>query len=206
VNQSALRAVVADAAGLLWSARVFGRRRSGWRGPAVGAVIFGVVVGTVIAAGIGHRRHRAGKAATVDPTLVVTRLYEEPWKGNWDVIDELVSADYVGHDPTEPEPIRGREALRESIEKYVGAFPGGTITIEEQITDGDRVATRWTARGTHMGEIAGIGPTGKEVTVSGVTIARLEGGIVAEEWATWDSLGLLIQLGAIPVSAQSEVR
>lgn len=138
-----------------------------------------------------------------DAKLIVKRLFEEPWKGNFDVIDEFVAPNYVGHDPAEPEPIRGPAGLRANIEKYLAGFPGGGITVDDQIVDGDKVATRWTGRGTHTGEVAGIAPTGKEVTVSGLTISRLEGGMVVEEWVTWDTLGMLIQLGAIPEPARA---
>lgn len=135
--------------------------------------------------------------------LIVKRLLEEPWKGNFDVIDESVSADYVGHDPAQPEPIRGPGGVRANVEKYLAGFPGGAITVDEQIAEGNRVATRWTGRGTHTGELEGIAPTGKDVTVSGLTISRLDGDKVVEEWTTWDALGMLVQLGAIPEPARA---
>ena len=138
-----------------------------------------------------------------DAKQIVKRLFEEPWKGNWDVIDEHVAPGYVGHDPAEPEPIRGPAGVRANIEKYLAGFPGGGITVDDQIAEGDKVATRWTGRGTHMGEIAGISPTGKEVAVSGLTLSRLENGMVVEEWTTWDTLGMLVQLGAVPTPAQA---
>ena len=69
--------------------------------------------------------------------------------------------------------------------------------MDDQLAEGDKVATRWTARGTHAGEIAGIGPTGKDVTVTGLTISRFAGGKVVEQWTTWDTLGMLVQLGVI---------
>jgi len=69
--------------------------------------------------------------------------------------------------------------------------------------EGDHVATRWTGRGTHTGEIAGIAPTGKDVTVSGITVSRFEDGLVVEEWTTWDTLGMLVQIGAVPAPAQA---
>jgi predicted ester cyclase len=138
-----------------------------------------------------------------DAKLIVKRLFEEPWKGNFDVIDEFVAPSYVGYDPAEQEPIRGPAGVRANIEKYLAGFPGGGITVDDQIVDGDKVATRWTGRGTQTGEIAGIAPTGKEVTISGLTISRLEGGMVVEEWTTWDTLGMLIQLGAIPEPART---
>ncbi len=129
---------------------------------------------------------------------IVKRLFEEPWTGNFEAIDEFISPDYVGHDPAVPEPIRGPAGVRDNIERYIAGFPGGAITVDEQIAEGDKVATRWTGRGTHTGELAGISPTGKDVTVSGLTISRFEGGKVVEEWTTWDTLGMLVQLGADP--------
>lgn len=134
---------------------------------------------------------------------IVRQLCEEPWKGNIGVIDEYVAPGYVGHDPAEPEPIRGPEGVKENVQKYLTGFADGHITVDEQIVEGDTVATRWTGRGTQTGEIAGIAPTGKQVTVTGITISRLEGGKVVEEWSTWDTLGMLVQLGAVPAPVQA---
>jgi steroid delta-isomerase-like uncharacterized protein len=133
--------------------------------------------------------------------LMVRRLLEEPWKGNWDVVDEVVSPTYVGYDPSLPEPLRGPDDVRANFQKYMHAFTGAQITVDDQIAEGDKVATRWTGRGTHTGELNGIAPTGKEVTVTGLVISRLENGKIAEEWITWDTLGMLIQLGAMPAAS-----
>ncbi len=138
-----------------------------------------------------------------DAKQIVRRLIEEPWKGNMDVIDELIGSGYVGYDPSTPEPIRGPAGAKAQIQQYIDGFPDGRITVEDQIAEGDKVASRWTARGTQTGEVAGIAPTGKGVTVSGLTISRLENGMVVEEWTTWDTLGMLVQLGAIPALAQA---
>lgn len=138
-----------------------------------------------------------------DAMKIVRLLFEEPWKGNMDVIDEYLAPGYIGHDPSEPEPIRGAQGFRGQVEKYLAAFPDTRFTIDDQFADGDLVATRWTARGTHEGEIAGISPTGKEVTVTGLTFTRFEGGKVIEDWITWDTLGMLVQLGAVPVPARA---
>ncbi|HKX47218.1 MAG TPA: ester cyclase [Gaiellaceae bacterium] len=138
-----------------------------------------------------------------DAKKIVRLLFEEPWKGNMDVIDEYVAPGYVGHDPSEPEPFRGPQGMRGQIEKYLAAFPDARITVDEQFAEGDRVATRWTGRGTHQGEIEGISPTGKEVTVTGLTFSRLDSGKVVEEWITWDTLGMLVQLGAVPATARA---
>ena len=137
-----------------------------------------------------------------DAKKIVTRLFEEPWKGNLDVIDEHIAPGYIGHDPSEREGIRGREGFRAFIQKYLTAFPDGQMTVDDQILEGEKIATRWTGRGTHKGEIAGIAPTGKQITVTGLTISRLEGDMVVEDWTTWDTLGMLIQMGAVPAPAQ----
>jgi steroid delta-isomerase-like uncharacterized protein len=138
-----------------------------------------------------------------DTKLIVKRLFEEPWKGDFGVIDELVADTYIGYDPSQPEPIRGPEGVKANLQQYIDAFSDARITVDEQFAEGDRVATRWTGRGTHSGEIAGIAATGKEVTVSGLTLSRLEGGKVVEEFTNWDTLGMLVQLGAVPAPARA---
>jgi steroid delta-isomerase-like uncharacterized protein len=134
---------------------------------------------------------------------IVRRLFEEPWKGNLDVVDELTTSDYVGHDPSNPEPLRGPAGVKQFISTYRAAFPDARITVKQQFADGDLVATRWSGRGTHEGELMGVQPTGKQVTVSGMTISRLVGGKVVEEFQNWDTLGMMRQLGAIPALAHA---
>jgi steroid delta-isomerase-like uncharacterized protein len=129
---------------------------------------------------------------------LVRRAFEEPWKGNLDVLDELLASDYVGHDPASPEPLRGPEGVKEFISTYRAAFSDARVTVEQQLAEGDLVATRWSGRGTHDGELMGIQPTGKQVTVSGLTISKLLGGKIVEEYQNWDTFGMLKQLDAIP--------
>jgi steroid delta-isomerase-like uncharacterized protein len=132
---------------------------------------------------------------------IVRRFVEESWKGNLDIVDELTARDYVGHDPANPEPVRGPEGVKTFISTYRAAFPDTRITVEDQLAQDDLVATRWTSRGTQKGELMGIEPTGKQVSVSGVTISRLVDGKVVEEFHNWDTFGLMQQLDAIPVMA-----
>jgi steroid delta-isomerase-like uncharacterized protein len=141
-------------------------------------------------------------AAEVNKTIV-RRLLEEPWTGNLGIIDEYVDAKYVGYDPSQPEPLRGQEAVKEFIQMYLSAYSDGRITVDEQFAEGNMVATRWTGRGTHDGELMGIAPTKKQVTVSGITISKLADGKVVEEWSNWDTLGMLQQLGAVPEPARA---
>ena len=133
---------------------------------------------------------------------IVRRLIDGVWRDrNLALVDELVAQDYVGHDPTQPEPIQGRDGFKQFVGMYQSAFNDATVTIDDQIAEGDQVVTRWTGRGTHTGELMGIAPTGKEVTVSGMTVSRLAGGKIAEEWELIDALGMLVQLGAVPQPA-----
>jgi steroid delta-isomerase-like uncharacterized protein len=136
-----------------------------------------------------------------DAKKIVRRAIEEPWRGSFEVIDELLAPGYIGHDPSQREPIRGIDGAKANYQQYIDAFAGAQITVDEQIAEGDIVATRWTGRGTHTGEIAGISGTGKDVTVSGITISKLENGKIVEEWTNWDTLGMLVQIGAVPMPA-----
>ena len=131
---------------------------------------------------------------------IVRRLWVEPWEGKMGVIDELVAPDYVGHDPSQPE-LHGPDGVKGFVTTYLSAFPDGRITIDEQLAEGELVASRWTGRGTHQGDLMGIPPTGKQVTVSGITISHVKNGKVVEEWTNWDTLGMLQQLGAVPAMA-----
>jgi steroid delta-isomerase-like uncharacterized protein len=134
---------------------------------------------------------------------IVRRALEEPWTGSLDIVDEVVAMDYVGHDPAAPEPLHGPEGVKEFISTYRAAFPDARIKVEDQLAEGDLVATCWSGRGTHEGELMGIEPTGRAVTVSGLTISRLEDGKIVEEFQNWDTFGMLQQLDAIPMTARA---
>ena len=130
------------------------------------------------------------------------RLFEEAFNaGNVDVADEILSDRFVNYDSALPEPTVGIDAAKASINGYRGAFPDLRVTIEEQIAEGDRVVTRWSAKGTHQGELFGMSPTGKQATVTGITIDVIEGDRILESRTNWDALGLMQQLGAIPAAA-----
>jgi predicted ester cyclase len=119
-------------------------------------------------------------------------------EGNLDVADEIIAPDYVGHDPASPEPVRGPEGVKEQATGYRAAFPDLMITIEQQVAEGDTVVSRWTASGTHEGELFGIAPTGKQATITGISIERFVDGKVVEGHTNWDTFGLMQQLGVIP--------
>jgi steroid delta-isomerase-like uncharacterized protein len=130
------------------------------------------------------------------------RLLEEAFNaGNIDVVDELVTTDVVNHDAALPEAMIGPDAAKASIRGYRTAFPDLRITIEEQIADDQAVATRWSAKGTQEGELMGMPASGKQATVTGITIDRIVDGRIAESWTNWDTLGMLQQLGVVPALA-----
>ncbi len=129
----------------------------------------------------------------------VRRFVEEVFnEGNLGVADELFASDYVLHDPTTPEEVRGPEGIKQFVQMYRSAFPDGHITVEDQIAEGDKVVTRFRGRGTHQGELMGIPPSGNQVEVPGITISRMSGGKIAEDWTNYDTLGLMQQIGAVP--------
>jgi predicted ester cyclase len=136
-----------------------------------------------------------------DYKKIARQLFEEPWKGNFDVIDKYVDTSYTGYDPSLPEPVRGPKGFKEFVQQYLSAFSDGRVTVDQQFAEGDFVATRWTGRGTHDGDLMGIAPTRKQVTVTGISISRFQNGKLVEDWSAWDTLGMLQQVGAVPALA-----
>jgi steroid delta-isomerase-like uncharacterized protein len=129
---------------------------------------------------------------------IVRRLIEELWnKGNLSLADELFAPNYEHHDASTLDFGRGPESEKKRATLYRTAFPDIQLTIEEVIAEGEIVMTRWSCRGTHNGDLSGIAPTGKQINISGVTIARLANGKMAESWVNWDALGLMQQLGVV---------
>src|ERR1700737_2488384 len=128
------------------------------------------------------------------------RALEEIWnQGKLTVIDELTASNATFHDPNVPGgKFTGPEGVKQFVQIYRTAFPDVRVTINDQIAEGDKVVSRWTATGTHKGELMGIAPTGKPTTVTGCDIAQYQNGKLVEAWATYDMLGMLQQLGVVP--------
>jgi steroid delta-isomerase-like uncharacterized protein len=111
-------------------------------------------------------------------------------------LDPLVATDVVHHDPYDPNASDGLDGLKRTIETNRRAFPDLEITVEDQIAEGDKVATRWTATMTHAGELGGLAPTGNRITLRGMTIERFEDGKVVEAWRSMDTLAVRDAIGA----------
>jgi steroid delta-isomerase-like uncharacterized protein len=137
---------------------------------------------------------------------LVRRELEEIFnEGKLDLADDLLASDYVVHDSALPEPVRGIEGFKQLRASYHNASSDIRTTIDDMIAQDDKVVTRWTTRGTHdKGEMLGVPPTGKQIEVTGITVNRISEDKIAEDWTVWDSLGLLRQLGAVPVPGRSE--
>lgn len=121
--------------------------------------------------------------------------------GDFSVVRETTAADAVTHDPSLPrelEGMRGPEPFVQQVSTYRAAFPDLRFRVEDTIAEGDRVAVRWRAEGTHQAELRGLAPTGIHGSTTGITISRWQNGKAAEFWVEWDNLGLARQIGAAP--------
>jgi steroid delta-isomerase-like uncharacterized protein len=117
--------------------------------------------------------------------------------GDMTVVDELVAPALNLHGaPADLPP--GRDGLKALLGVFRAAFPDYPDTPDEMVADDDRVATRWTFRGTHRGHFQGIATTNKPVTISGMSIFRVSEGQIVEDWTEMDVLGLLQQIGPSP--------
>ncbi len=122
---------------------------------------------------------------------------------NLDFVDEVSVADAFWHEPDRE--IHGTEEFRDYSATFFDAFPDLKVSIDDVITEGDKVVARWTYRGTHQGETEELGPpTGRQVEVEGITIHRFEGDKVAEYWERFDNLSFFQQLGLVPEEEQAE--
>ena len=137
---------------------------------------------------------------------IARRLVEEVWnKGNFQVADEILATevrDYdaarLNADPNDPEAGQGADGFKQLVTMFRTAFPDAHLTIDDMIAEGDQVVVRWTARGTNKGDLKGVTPTGKQVTVTGTDVHRIVGGKIVETGGNWDTMGMMQQLGVIP--------
>jgi len=125
------------------------------------------------------------------------RTWEIVNQRNPDLIEESYSPDLVWHEPDQD--IRGYEQAKQFVSSFFDAFPDLNATVDDAMAEGDKVATRYTIRGTHQGATEAFGPpTGRQVELEGITIHRIEGGKIVEEWEKYDNLSMLQQLGLAP--------
>ena len=139
---------------------------------------------------------------------LVRRAYDGFSERNLGVIDEVFSETYTSHFPGQ-EPTVGRDPLRAVLSSFMDGFPDLKFTIEDQLAEGDKVATRWTAKGTHLGEFRGfpprthgIAPTGRVIHFAATDNYLIGDGLIHEEWNTLEQVDVMMQLGVVPTPAQ----
>src|SRR3712207_922009 len=148
-------------------------------------------------------QRRSREMSAEENKALVERFVEEFWnEGNTSAADELMAPDAEIHMPT------GEVVDVDGLKGFAGtfreSFPDWHSTFEELVAEGDRVAERWTGRGTHQGELQGIPPTGKRVEVPGSVFYRIVGGKIVEFRGQLDMMGLMQQLGVIASPQQAE--
>jgi steroid delta-isomerase-like uncharacterized protein len=129
---------------------------------------------------------------------LAARWTEKIWnQGNMAAVDEMCTPNFT-FNYAFPGMTPDRESYKRVVTTYRNAFRGLHLTNEIVIAEGDKVAIRWRGQSEHQGEFMGIAPTGKKVTMTGNSIARIESGKIAEEWTEMDSVGVMQQIGAVP--------
>jgi steroid delta-isomerase-like uncharacterized protein len=143
----------------------------------------------------------ASARAADDPAAnkaLIRRFFEEVWStGDLSRRDAFLAEGYRGHMAGAAQPI-DRDGWTAWFQGFRAAFPDARFTVEDMVAEGDRVAARLTMRGTHLGPLNGVPPTGRTVVVSGMSLERVADGRIVEGWNENDALGLLQQLGVLP--------
>lgn len=140
---------------------------------------------------------QAAKTAEANNATVV-KVYNGAWnEGKLELLDQYIAADGLDHSPLSTE--KGTAGFKKIISSFRQAMPGLKLTIDDEIYNKDRVVHRWTVQGKHTGApLFGVPASGKDITLKGISILRIENGKIAERWTNLDQFGLLSQLGVIP--------
>jgi steroid delta-isomerase-like uncharacterized protein len=133
---------------------------------------------------------------------LVRRWFEEVWnQGREETIDELFAVNGIGYGLGDTEAaVHGPAEFKPFVGNLRGALPDIHMTIEDILAEGDKVTVRITVEGTHKGGQLGAAPSGRRVKIAGVVIIRIANGKIVEGWNSWDQLGLLRQIGALPTA------
>jgi steroid delta-isomerase-like uncharacterized protein len=144
----------------------------------------------------GRAPRRAGvcvRPSAEHRKFVVRRYYEDVLTARrLDVLEQLVAPEFVGHDPVGAR--MDRSGYIDAVRMWHDGFARMVVRIDDQVAEGDRVTTRWSATGTHTGRFVGIPATGREVTMQGIDIHRLEADRLVELWEQLDLASLLAQM------------
>lgn len=129
--------------------------------------------------------------------VLTTRIVQEIWnEGNLDLADEIIASDYADNVAGDGSPV-GPDGFKQAVVGIKSAFPDFSITIDDMISENDKVAVLWTFKGTHKGELMGIAPTDKKVEFDGVYLYKFVDGKLVERSGKRDMFSLMKQLGVI---------
>lgn len=135
---------------------------------------------------------------------VIRRIAAEIWnQGRLEVVDEVMAPDGRYYGPHMPGGIGTRDDWRGAIGMYRSAFPDSHVVYDELLVSDDAVVGRWSATGTHTGDLPVLLATGKAISISGITIYRMAGDQITEAWEQLDLLGMWQQLGSYPPARHS---
>lgn len=136
---------------------------------------------------------------------LVRRALEEVYvNGDLEVADELVHSNFVDHEPSHPDLPTGPASVKQTVQSLQSAFGELRFDVEDEVAEADKVVQRVTMSGRHTGPLMGREPTGAAFAVRHISIWRIEDGKIAEHWGSRDDLGLLGQLGLLPIGDEPE--
>ena len=133
------------------------------------------------------------------------RWFEEVWnKRREDAIDEMADENVVAHglNDEKGETVSGRESFKNLHRAFLSAYPDLKITVEDAITEGDKVAARCTIRATHAGEGLGVAPTNQPIEFTGLVFVKIKDGKIVEAWNEFDFMKMYSQIGALTLNLQ----
>ncbi len=142
---------------------------------------------------------------SADNKAVVRRLYEEVWnKRRLELVDEIISPSHALHDPNLTDSSVGPDAYKRQVSRFIVGIPDLRFTIEDIVDEKEKLAVAWTISGTHTGEFMGIPATNKKVYVEGITINHLVDGKIMDSYISWDTFGMMQQLGVVSALGQTK--
>jgi steroid delta-isomerase-like uncharacterized protein len=142
---------------------------------------------------------------SMESVAISRRLIEEVWNNRrLEVINELIASTHTNHDPNTPDLGNGPEGYKRLVSLYTTAFPDLRLTIEDTVSEDDKLVISWNVSGTHKGDLKGIPPTNKKMSVEGITISRHANGKILDSRVSWDALGMMQQLGIVPAVVQAK--
>ena len=136
---------------------------------------------------------------SADDKAVIRRLYEEVWKKrNLAAIDEIISSSHALTEPDAYDSRVGPAAYKATVSRFFQGIPDLRFTIQDVISEGNKFVVVWIMNGTHQGEFYGVPATNKKLSLEGITIHQIKDGKIFDSHVSWDELGMMRQVGAVP--------